>query len=80
MAAGGQMKFLKLLLLASATTLLVTGCLFTRTVYVPHGQAVRLAEPIDNAAVWVKTSDGETVRGNVDLPEGWFCLPDPGEE
>ena len=54
---------------------ILSGCLFTRTVYVPHGQAVRLRETEKNVKVWVKTKDGKTIPGRVDLHEGWYCLP-----
>lgn len=54
-----------------------TGC--AHIVYVPHGQAVRLRKQVDNHEVWVKTKDGDTVAGKMDIPNGWFCLPDPGE-
>jgi hypothetical protein len=53
--------------------LLFIGC--TRTIYVPHGEPVRLRETITNAKVWVKDSDGNTIAGVLDLHEGWYCLP-----
>lgn len=46
-----------------------------KTVYVPHGDAVRLRETIKDVKVWVKTKDGDIVPGKIDLPEGWYCLP-----
>ena len=52
----------------------------SRTVYVPHGTPVRLRETIRAAKVWVKDADGEAVKGEVDLHEGWFALPVPEEE
>lgn len=55
------------------------GC-FSRTVYVPDGQAVRLRQTIKKAKIWVKTDDGDTVEGTMDLPEGWYCLSDTTEE
>ena len=58
---------------------LLAGCA-TRTVYVPHGTPVRLRETITQAKVWVKDSDGEAVKGEMDLPEGWYSLPVPEEE
>jgi len=58
---------------------LLAGCV-TRTVYVPHGTPVRLRETIRAAKVWVKDADGEAVKGEVDLHEGWFALPVPEEE
>ena len=50
---------------------------FTRTVYVPDGKAVRLRETIENARIWALDHDGEPVPGSMDLPEGWYVLPDP---
>ena len=49
------------------------GC--TRTVYVPHGTAVRLREPVENVKVWVLDKENNPVPGEMDLPEGWYCLP-----
>jgi hypothetical protein len=46
-----------------------------KTVYVPHGDAVRLRETVKGVKVWVKTKDGDIVPGEMDLPEGWYCLP-----
>lgn len=53
----------------------VYGC-GARTVYVPPGEPVRLRETIPDAKVWVAGADGEPVAGEMDLPEGWYCLPD----
>jgi len=58
---------------------LLTGCA-TRTIYVPHGEAVRLAAPVPEHPVWVRDGEGKMVRGRVTLHEGWYALPDPGEE
>lgn len=52
---------------------------FTRTVYVPDGKAVRLRERIEGARIWALDTNGEPVPGRMDLPEGWYVLPDPGE-
>jgi hypothetical protein len=54
----------------------LTGCagLYT-TVYVPHGDAVRLRQDVKNVKVWVKTKDGEIIPGKMTLPNGWYCLP-----
>lgn len=69
----------KLLMLVFIVCL--SGCtFFTKTVYVPHGQSVRLRETVKKVDVWVITKDGEIVPGNLDLPDGWYCLPDPGEK
>jgi len=53
---------------------------YIRTIYVPHGQAVRLRQRVKKAKVWVKTEKGEIVPGKMDLPEGWFCLPKDKKE
>jgi len=52
----------------------LTGC-WTRTIYVPAGEPVRLRETIRNAKVWVLDENGKSVTGRMDLPEGWYCLP-----
>ncbi|HPP28657.1 MAG TPA: hypothetical protein PLV57_19290 [Phycisphaerae bacterium] len=59
--------------------LLITGC-GVRTVYVPHGTPVRLRETIKDAKVWVKDADGQVIAGEMNLPEGWYCLPVDDEE
>ena len=56
----------------------ITGCSM-HTIYVPAGEPVRLRETIKNAKVWVMDSNGELVAGKMDLPEGWYCLPDEEE-
>lgn len=56
----------------------LTGC-FERTVYVPDGTPVKLAETVKNVKVWVKTKDG-IKKVIMDLPEGHFVLPDPTKE
>jgi len=63
-------------LLVVFLVLLCSGCsLITRTIYIPHGQAVRLRQEVRNVKVWVKTKDGEIAEGKITLPEGWYCLP-----
>ena len=57
----------------------LSGCA-TRTVLVPPGEPVRLRETIRSAKVWVADKDGREIPGVVDLPEGWYALPDPGPE
>lgn len=54
----------------------VGGCGTTRTIYVPAGEPVRLRETVRAARVWVADARGEWVEGVMDLPEGWYCLPD----
>jgi hypothetical protein len=70
------MRYIALILFS----LSLSGCLFTRTVYVPHGSAVRLREELKSVEVWVLDENGEPVAGKMPLPEGWYCLPDPGED
>jgi len=57
----------------------LSGCA-TRTVLVPPGEPVRLRETVRQAKVWVADKDGKEIPGVVDLPEGWYVLPDPGPE
>jgi len=54
------------------------GC--TRTIYVPHGEPVRLRETVKDVKVWVMGPDGKPVAGVMDVPEGWYALPMPDEE
>jgi hypothetical protein len=56
----------------------LTGCGGTKTVLVPDGDPVRLAEPA-KAKVYVKQADGTEVKSknSVVLPEGWYCVPPP---
>lgn len=67
-----------LIVLVMAIIFCAGGC-FTRTVYVPDGKAVRLRESV-KAKVWVLDSEGMPVPGEMTLPEGWWALPDPGQE
>jgi hypothetical protein len=55
--------------------LMVGGCQKIRTVYVPSGEPVRLAQEVKDCRVWVKTDDGETLRGQFTLQEGWYVVP-----
>jgi hypothetical protein len=45
-------------------------------VLVPPGEPVRLRQTIPSAPVWVADAQGRETPGVVDLPEGWYCLPD----
>lgn len=59
----------------------LSGCtMFTRTVYVPDGAAVRNRKEIRNWPVWVRQKDGTVVEGRITIPEGWFCLYNPDWE
>ena len=55
---------------------LTTACSPTRVIYVPHGEPVRLAEPV-KARVWVKDASGKVVKSEnkITIPEGWYALP-----
>ena len=64
------MRYIAIVILS----LIMCGC-FTRTVYVPDGQPVRLRQRIKNVKVWALDKDGKPVPGRMDLPEGWFCGP-----
>ena len=61
-------------LLFPIAILLIPGC-GVRTIYVPHGEPVRLRETVKDAKVWVLDADGKPVAGKMDLPEGWYALP-----
>lgn len=55
--------------------LLTTSC-STRTIYIPYGEPVRLGETLKNVKVWTVDKNGNPIEGRIDIPEGWFCLPD----
>jgi len=57
----------------------LTGCGGVQTIIVPTGEPVRLRQTVKRAKVWVADKDGVEIPGEIDLPEGWWCLPDPGE-
>ena len=69
----------KLIAIALAVIALLGGCVSTRTVLIPPGEPVQLAEPVD-AYVYID-ADGKRERSDnrVTLPEGWWCLPEPEE-
>jgi len=70
----------KLIAIAAAAGALLSGCVSTKTILIPPGEPVQLAEPVE-AYVFVDV-DGQRVRSDnrVTLPAGWWCLPDPGPE
>lgn len=62
-----------LLCILCVLCVLCAGCtMFTRTIYVPEGQTVRLRQDVKNVKVWVKEKDGRTAEGRLTLKEGWF--------
>ena len=69
----------KQIAIALAVIALLSGCVRTRTVLIPPGEPVQLAEPVE-AHVYV-TVAGKRQRSDsrVTLPEGWWCLPEPEE-
>jgi len=73
-------RLLKLIGMLTVAGVLLSGCAGTRTVLIPPGEPVQLAEPV-KAYVYVEV-EGRRVRSEdrVTLPEGWWCLPDPGPE
>lgn len=58
--------------------ILSIGC--TRTIYVPEREPVMLREDIPNVKIWALDKNGEPVKGELDLKEGWYVLSDPGQE
>jgi hypothetical protein len=52
---------------------------FTRTIYVPEGQAVQLRAPIKNAAVWCRDAEGKKIPSTKTLAEGQYVLSMPAE-
>mgnify|MGYP001770165912 CR=1 FL=1 len=71
----------KLLIVLFLVVISSSGCaIFTRTVYVPDGKAVRLRQDVKNVKVWVKEVGGNTAEGRMTLQEGWYCKSMPQEE
>ncbi|MCE5229023.1 hypothetical protein LLG95_05440 [bacterium] len=71
-----MLRFVLALLLVSVAS----ACKTTRTIYVPDGEPVRLRESVHGAKVWVPDQAGAWTAGVMDLPEGWYALPDPQPE
>jgi uncharacterized protein YceK len=67
------------MLLAAVVCLSGCGLIRTRTVLIPPGEPVQLAEEV-KAYVYVEVAGKRVKSANrVTLPEGWWCLPDPGQ-
>ncbi|KKK59655.1 hypothetical protein LCGC14_3032220 [marine sediment metagenome] len=68
--------------LLAATLIVLLGCASgcwrqrTRTVLIPPGEPVQLAEPIE-AYIYV---DGVKSENRVMLPGGWWVLPEPEDD
>ena len=60
--------------------MLLIGCVQTRVVYVPHGTPVRLRESVKKVKIWVFDANGFLIPAEIDLPEGWWVLPDQKKE
>ena len=69
----GMITFV-ILVVALIIMLFTSGC-FTRTVYVPAGQPVRLRQSVRSVKIWALDEAGKPVKGVIDLPEGWFVGP-----
>ncbi|MBN2559360.1 MAG: hypothetical protein JXQ75_00315 [Phycisphaerae bacterium] len=55
----------------------LSGCA-ERVVMVPPGEPVRLRQTVKNVKVWVADGQGKEMPAIIDIPEGWWTLPDPG--
>ena len=60
-------------------TLSLAACSHTKTILVPTGDPVRIRQTVKGAAVWVPDANGKWIEGTMDLPVGWYCLPDDTE-
>ena len=64
-----------LIVVAIICILIVGAGCFTRTVYVPAGQPVRLRQTVRSVKVWVIDKDGKPVPSVKDLQEGGYYSP-----
>ena len=55
----------------------LAGCA-SRSVIVPAGEPVRIRETLRSVKVWVADARGDEVEAVVDIPAGWYALPDTG--
>lgn len=65
--------------LALAMMAMLAGCTTPPAVYIPAGEPVRIAVTIKRASVEVMLPTGQTSRRTMDIPAGWYALPDPGD-
>ena len=56
----------------------LSGC-GTRTILIKPGDPVQLRQEVKGVDVWVFDAQGQRIEGKVDLPVGWYALPDMGE-
>ena len=59
--------------------LLLGGCT-NKIIYVADGEPVKIRETIEDAKVWTLDSSGTPVAGKMDIPAGWFALPETRED
>ena len=72
-------RLLVLIGIILAAIVLLSGCGPTRTVLIPPGEPVQLAEPV-KAHIYIDVKGKREKSSNrVTLPEGWWCLPEPEE-
>ena len=59
-----------------AALMMLNGGCASRVILVPHGEPVRLAEPV-KAKVFVPDNTGKIVtsQNRVTIPAGWYALP-----
>jgi len=53
----------------------LSGC-YSPAVYVPCGEPVRIAKTIKKAKVEIILPGGNTAKRVMDIPAGWYALPD----
>jgi len=74
-------KIVRLLTLSVSVCMIgLVACFPTqvRTTYVHPRTPVRLRETLKNVKVWVYDKDGNAQASEMDIPEGWYALTDPG--
>lgn len=54
--------------------LFMSGCVWIRTVYPPHGKAVRIRKDV-KADIWVTDKNGKELPSRIVLKEGGFYVP-----
>ena len=71
-------RLLKLIAALVVASVLLSGCGGTRTVLIPLGEPVQLAEPVKAYVYTDVNGKRERSDNRITLPEGWWCLPDDG--
>ena len=71
-----RIPLLRLIAIAIVAIALLSGCGSTRTVLIPPGEPVQLAEPV-KAYIYIDVEgEREKSTNRIILPEGWWCLPE----